>query len=130
MTLPPPPGPSTPCESMLWLTGLSVEFFKVSSTVPAGGATVVEFKTQVPGAYLLVDHSLGRLQKGALGFLEVEGPPNPAVFQSIKAGSVASGGRFSADRRSLGLHCCTWRSPTPGQAARRPFFALPIKGRH
>ena len=38
--------------------------------------------------------------------------------------------RFSADRRSLGLHCCTSRSPTPGQAARRPFFALPIKGRH
>ena len=63
-----------------------------STLVPAGGATVVEFKTQVPGAYLLVDHSLGRLQKGALGFLEVEGPPNPAVFQSIKAGSVASGG--------------------------------------
>src|SRR5262245_10661249 len=63
-----------------------------STLLPAGGATVVEFKTQVPGAYLLVDHSLGRLQKGALGFLEVEGPPNPAVFQSIKAGSVASGG--------------------------------------
>jgi hypothetical protein len=38
--------------------------------------------------------------------------------------------RFSADRRFLGLHCCTWRSPTPGQAAQRPFFALPIGGRH
>ena len=38
--------------------------------------------------------------------------------------------RFSADRRFLGLHCCTWRSPTPGQTARRPFFALPIGGRH
>jgi nitrite reductase (NO-forming) len=63
-----------------------------STLVPAGGATVVEFKTQVPGAYLLVDHSLGRLKKGAVGFLEVEDPPNPAVFQSIKAGSVASGG--------------------------------------
>lgn len=35
--------------------------------------------------------------------------------------------RFSADKRFLGLHCCTWRSPTPGQAARRPFFALPIE---
>ncbi len=38
--------------------------------------------------------------------------------------------RFSADRRFLELHCCTWRSPTPGQAAQRPFFALPIGGRH
>ena len=63
-----------------------------STLVPAGGATMVEFKPQVPGTYILVDHSLGRLQKGAIGFLEVEGPPNPAVFQSIKAGSVASGG--------------------------------------
>ena len=63
-----------------------------STLVPAGGATMVEFKTQVPGTYILVDHSLGRLQRGAMGFLEVEGPPNPQVFQSIKAGSLASGG--------------------------------------
>lgn len=63
-----------------------------STLVPAGGATMVEFKAEVPGTYILVDHSLGRLQKGAAGFLEVEGPPNPAVFQSIKAGSLASGG--------------------------------------
>jgi nitrite reductase (NO-forming) len=61
-----------------------------STLVPAGGATMAEFKTQVPGTYILVDHSLGRLQKGAAGFLEVEGPPNPQIFQSIKAGSVAS----------------------------------------
>jgi hypothetical protein len=30
---------------------------------------MVEFKTQVPGTYILVDHSLGRLLKGAIGFL-------------------------------------------------------------
>jgi nitrite reductase (NO-forming) len=63
-----------------------------STLVPAGGATIVEFKAQVPGTYILVDHSLGRLQKGAAGYLEVEGPANPDVFKSIKAGSVASGG--------------------------------------
>ncbi|MBO0733299.1 MAG: nitrite reductase, copper-containing [Methylocapsa sp.] len=62
-----------------------------STLVPAGGATIVEFKAQVPGTYILVDHSLGRLQKGAAGYLEVEGPPNPGVFQSIKRGSLASG---------------------------------------
>ncbi|HMF07400.1 MAG TPA: copper-containing nitrite reductase [Methylocella sp.] len=63
-----------------------------STLVPAGGATVVEFKAQVPGTYILVDHSLGRLQKGAIGFLEIEGPANPQVFKSVKAGSLASGG--------------------------------------
>ncbi|MCI0745972.1 MAG: copper-containing nitrite reductase [Verrucomicrobia subdivision 3 bacterium] len=63
-----------------------------STLVPAGGATMVEFKTEVPGTYILVDHSLGRLQKGAVGFLDVEGAPNPQVFQSISAGSLASDG--------------------------------------
>src|ERR1700730_6572691 len=33
VTLPPPPGPITPWESMLWLTGLSMEFLSVSSTL-------------------------------------------------------------------------------------------------
>jgi nitrite reductase (NO-forming) len=63
-----------------------------STLVPAGGATMVEFKAEVPGTYILVDHSLGRLQKGAVGFLDIEGARNPQVFQSIKAGSMASDG--------------------------------------
>jgi nitrite reductase (NO-forming) len=49
--------------------------------VPAGGATVVELTVQVPGKYVLVDHSLGRVLKGAAGILLVEGAENPAVFQ-------------------------------------------------
>ena len=64
----------------------------MSTLVPAGGATIVEFKAQVPGTYILVNHSLGRLKKGAIGFLEVEGPANPQIFNSVKAGSLASGG--------------------------------------
>lgn len=63
-----------------------------STLVPAGGATMVEFKTQVPGTYILVDHSLGRLQKGAAGYLDVEGSPNQTVFQSIQQGSQDGGG--------------------------------------
>jgi nitrite reductase (NO-forming) len=63
-----------------------------STLVPAGGATIVDFKLDVPGSYILVDHSLGRLQKGAAGFLEVDGPPNPAVFDPIVMGSPGGGG--------------------------------------
>jgi nitrite reductase (NO-forming) len=37
-------------------------------------------------------HSLGPLQKGAAGFLDVQGPPNPKVFQSIQQGSQDGGG--------------------------------------
>lgn len=52
--------------------------------VPAGGSAIVDIKLEVPGTYILVDHSLSRLQKGAAGFLVVEGPENPGVFQPVK----------------------------------------------
>ena len=51
--------------------------------VPAGGATMVEFKIDVPGTYLLVDHSLSRLFKGAVGQIVVTGPENPEVFSPV-----------------------------------------------
>ncbi len=50
-------------------------------TVAPGGATVVEFKLEVPGKYMLVDHALSRAARGLLGILEVEGPENPEVFR-------------------------------------------------
>ncbi|MBM3946792.1 MAG: nitrite reductase, copper-containing [SAR202 cluster bacterium] len=52
-----------------------------TTLVPAGGATIVEFTLDVPGNYLLVDHSLSRLEKGALGILQVEGPEQPDIFR-------------------------------------------------
>ncbi|PRW57688.1 Copper-containing nitrite reductase [Chlorella sorokiniana] len=39
--------------------------------VPAGGATMVEFSVPVPGALTLIDHSIFRTDKGAVGFLKV-----------------------------------------------------------
>ena len=62
-----------------------------TTLVPAGGATVVEFTVEVPGTYALVDHSLGRLEKGGAGHLVVEGPENPAVFNVLKAGAHDAG---------------------------------------
>jgi len=57
-----------------------------TTLVPAGGATVVEFKIDVPGTYLLVDHSLSRLFKGAVGQIVATGPEDPAVFGSVGQG--------------------------------------------
>ncbi len=52
-----------------------------TTTVPAGGAVAVELTLQVPGNYTLVDHSLQRaLNKGAAGILQVEGTPDPSIF--------------------------------------------------
>jgi nitrite reductase (NO-forming) len=50
-------------------------------TVPPGGATVVEFKLEVPGKFMLVDHALSRVNRGLAGVLEVTGPENTAIFK-------------------------------------------------
>ena len=53
-----------------------------TTLVPSGGATMVEFELDVPGRYILVDHSLSRLEKGLAGYLLVEGEDQPAIFHS------------------------------------------------
>ncbi|MEK7563149.1 MAG: heavy metal translocating P-type ATPase, partial [Patescibacteria group bacterium] len=51
-----------------------------TTIIPAGGSAVVEFTVDVPGMYLLVDHSLTRsVDRGALGELIVEGPRNSEI---------------------------------------------------
>ncbi|MBM3933302.1 MAG: nitrite reductase, copper-containing [SAR202 cluster bacterium] len=54
-----------------------------TTLVPAGGAAWVDFKVEVPGTYTLVDHSLGRLLKGAAGQLVVHGDQAPHIFAPI-----------------------------------------------
>jgi nitrite reductase (NO-forming) len=51
-----------------------------TTMVPPGGATMVEFQLQVPGRYILVDHALARLQRGLAGYLLVDGPAAPDIF--------------------------------------------------
>jgi nitrite reductase (NO-forming) len=59
-----------------------------TTTVAPGGATMVEFKLEVPGRYILVDHALSRLERGLVGFLMAEGDENPEIFRGeITAGS-------------------------------------------
>ena len=53
-----------------------------TTSVAPGGATMVEFKAEVPGKYILVDHALSRLEKGLAGFLHVVGAENPEIFKS------------------------------------------------
>ena len=59
-----------------------------TTLVPAGGAAIVEFKVDVPGSYMLVDHSIFRaFNKGALGELKVEGPEDKAIYSGKQAES-------------------------------------------
>jgi nitrite reductase (NO-forming) len=64
--------------------GLSSPVENIQTTlVPAGGASIVEFQLQVPGRYTLVDHSIFRTERGALGFLEVSGADAPEIYRKL-----------------------------------------------
>lgn len=53
-----------------------------TTVVPPGGSTVVDIDLSVPGTFTLVDHAIFRIEKGAVGYLQVEGAPNYDVFAS------------------------------------------------
>lgn len=54
-----------------------------TTAVLPGGSAIAEFTVDVPGAYIFVDHALARMNKGAWAVLEVEGSPNPDIFQAL-----------------------------------------------
>ncbi|ACZ43050.1 nitrite reductase, copper-containing [Thermobaculum terrenum ATCC BAA-798] len=70
--------------------------------VPAGGTAMVEFRLNEPGDYTLVDHSIGRTMKGAVGTLHVEGKSNPSIYRSIKNPNPAMTGGHGGSQGSYG----------------------------
>ncbi len=68
--------------------GLGTDVHKNIQTtiIPAGGASVVDFVVDVPGKYILVDHALSRLDRGAWGILDAVGDPNPETFSGSADG--------------------------------------------
>jgi nitrite reductase (NO-forming) len=54
-----------------------------TTLVAPGGATIVEFKVDYPGKYLLVDHALSRVGKGLVAALEVKGPADSSIYQPL-----------------------------------------------
>lgn len=63
--------------------GGALEHNTQTTAVLPGGASIVEFTVDVPGKYLLVDHALARMNKGAWAVLEVKGSENLEIFTSI-----------------------------------------------
>jgi nitrite reductase (NO-forming) len=63
------------------LTSPPLQGIQTVSVAP-GGATVVDFRTQVPGRYMLVDHALSRMERGLMGFIMVDGADNPDLYQT------------------------------------------------
>jgi nitrite reductase (NO-forming) len=62
--------------------------------IPAGGAAIAEFRLEVPGSYVLVDHSIFRaFNKGALAILKADGPENKAIYSGKELDAVYLGDR-------------------------------------
>lgn len=61
-----------------------------TTTVPPGGAVVVDFKLEVPGKFILVDHALSRVERGLAGILEVVGPDNPDIYKDYDPAKSAN----------------------------------------
>lgn len=60
-----------------------------TTLVPAGGAAMTEFKVDVPGTFIMVDHSIFRaFNKGALGMLKVNGPEDKIIYSGKQADKV------------------------------------------
>lgn len=55
-----------------------------TTLVPAGGATVVELKLENSGDYILLDHAISRIDRGAYGVLSVSGDPVPELLSGKK----------------------------------------------
>tara|TARA_R110002153_G_scaffold190217_3_gene342984 strand:- start:2157 stop:3557 length:1401 start_codon:yes stop_codon:yes gene_type:complete len=74
----------------VYVEGGDLKNHNVQTTlIPAGGAAIVEFKVDVPGTFIIVDHSIFRaFNKGALAMLNVEGPEEPAIYSGKQADNV------------------------------------------
>lgn len=73
--------------------GTDVNQRNVQTTlIPAGGAAIVEMRMDVPGAYILVDHSVFRaFNKGALAMINVSGPQDSSIYSGKQDDHVYMG---------------------------------------
>lgn len=63
-----------------------------TTLIPAGGAAITEFRLEVPGSYVLVDHSIFRaFNKGALAILKVDGAEDKTIYSGKEVDSVYLG---------------------------------------
>jgi nitrite reductase (NO-forming) len=68
-----------------------------TTLIPAGGAMIADFHLEVPGSYVLVDHSIFRaFNKGALGILKVDGAEDKTIYSGKEVDSVYLGDKAAS----------------------------------
>ena len=65
-----------------------------TTLIPSGGAAIMDFHLEVPGSYVLVDHSIFRaFNKGALAILQATGEEDKAIYSGKEVDYVYLGDR-------------------------------------
>src|SRR5688572_25913649 len=79
----------------VWFEGGTRYQENVQTTlIPAGGAAIMDFHLEVPGSYVLVDHSIFRaFNKGALAILKAEGKEDLTIYSGKEVDYVYLGDR-------------------------------------
>ena len=73
-----------------------------TTLIPAGGAAIMDFHLEVPGSYVLVDHSIFRaFNKGALAILKADGPENKAIYSGKEVDYVYLGDRAQPNMQAV-----------------------------
>jgi len=79
----------------VWFEGGTRYQENVQTTlIPAGGSAIADFRMEVPGTYILVDHSIFRaFNKGALAMLKADGPEDKSIYSGKEVDSTYLGDR-------------------------------------
>jgi nitrite reductase (NO-forming) len=60
-----------------------------TTSIPAGGAAILEFRAENAGDYTFVDHAIFRATKGAAGAIHVSGDTDTSIFEGKASGPMA-----------------------------------------
>lgn len=73
-----------------------------TTLIPSGGAAIMDFHLEVPGSYVLVDHSIFRaFNKGALAILKADGSENKEIYSGKEVDYVYLGDRAQKDMKAV-----------------------------
>ena len=86
----------------VWYEGGTKYQENVQTTlIPAGGAAMMDFHMEVPGSYVLVDHSIFRaFNKGALAILKAEGKERKDIYSGKEVDAVYLGDQAAGTNRA------------------------------
>jgi nitrite reductase (NO-forming) len=89
----------------VWFEGGTRYNENVQTTlIPSGGAAIMDFHVEVPGSYVLVDHSIFRaFNKGALAILKADGAERPDIYSGKEVDAMYIGDQANPSLAAVGV---------------------------